>query len=869
MSKLVVLTIAPGDFHQGFAATLQIGEEGSVPRTCWTGHLPPLPQLPQLYQQWRSHYYELGRGVPLTSPGPQGAKASSLEGCEEVGRSLHLVIQNWFRHLEMLKLQMEILDRVQTQEPMRLVVQTQNPLLRKLPWHLWELFERRPQGAVGVDCTAHSSRAAAVSGLPRLTRDEIAETEFLENQLSAALSFPTTESTEFVGTQFLETEFAETEFAETEFSGTAFAETAFAETAFAETAFAEPELAEPEFLPETKFLGSQSAEPAFLRSPVAPTAFLGPEVVRPSPLDATAYLAPKAIASPRGATPLRPQVLPTPRCEPTPLVGEPLRGQRLQRSTGCCVNPHCPSPQHKAWQDPTCKACGMDLRLGDRYLALRCLHSDRGSEAYLAYDLQAQVEVTLLLLLSHHPADFDRFKRLGQALRALRHPGLPRIAKNGELALKLPRRPGQAMSDSLPCLVLERPSGETISALLAQHPQGLPQRSVLDWLQQSLAALQPLHQRGVFHGALGVESFVWRSGTGRWGLTQLGQWNAPDYRAPESVGAQPHRCPASDIYSLGMLAVGLLTGQDPHDLRDAKTGALPRRLMRPVRGKLLNRRLVQVLEQMVHPMAGDRPTAAALQTQLAQLQTKPATQAWSRLCWGLNQGLASVQDFQAGWANRLGHRGLSEALAHLVRASLYAGSGGAIGAGTGFALYSVGLSGLLTQNLFQGYWLLTPGAGVFALAGAGAAAGLMVSQGVEPRWHPYWVMLLAAVAYGLSWWSWHGLHPLTVGMGTRYVGSIAALLLPLAFGLSWRYGAIAIFGAIATALTLPRPLGFNLWHVGLIQLFTPTLPVAEIATPPTGLAAVIFLGGLSTVLGFWLSLGFGLSGSNLRSRSGN
>lgn len=58
MGKLVVLTLGEGDFEQwGFPVTLRIGEEGELPSTQNTGHLPPNAELVQSYISWKVIYY--------------------------------------------------------------------------------------------------------------------------------------------------------------------------------------------------------------------------------------------------------------------------------------------------------------------------------------------------------------------------------------------------------------------------------------------------------------------------------------------------------------------------------------------------------------------------------------------------------------------------------------------------------------------------------------------------------------------------------------------------------------------------------------------------------------------------------------------
>nr|CAD5927642.1 Adenylate cyclase [Planktothrix pseudagardhii] len=53
MSKLIILTVAEGNFGDGFPVTLQIGEEGKSPSIEVSGKLPSTPEIPESYSQWQ------------------------------------------------------------------------------------------------------------------------------------------------------------------------------------------------------------------------------------------------------------------------------------------------------------------------------------------------------------------------------------------------------------------------------------------------------------------------------------------------------------------------------------------------------------------------------------------------------------------------------------------------------------------------------------------------------------------------------------------------------------------------------------------------------------------------------------------------
>jgi hypothetical protein len=68
MRKLVVIKIGEGNFELGFPVTLYIGEEGAAFPPSLDGKLPPEPQLPLLYDEWKLEYYEFIYGRQTKRP---------------------------------------------------------------------------------------------------------------------------------------------------------------------------------------------------------------------------------------------------------------------------------------------------------------------------------------------------------------------------------------------------------------------------------------------------------------------------------------------------------------------------------------------------------------------------------------------------------------------------------------------------------------------------------------------------------------------------------------------------------------------------------------------------------------------------------
>ncbi|MBW4682535.1 MAG: ABC transporter substrate-binding protein [Microcoleus vaginatus WJT46-NPBG5] len=154
MSKLVIFKIGKGDFEQGFPVTLEIGQEGKLPYKQYKDErLPPAPKLPEIYRQWQQKYYGLEsmRRV-IKIPPAQITNVSTEKDCQKAAKALEDYCIEWFngKNSSFKDLRSHVREEVGKIEPARIIFQTDNELLRKLPWHLWDLFERLPHAEFSI-----------------------------------------------------------------------------------------------------------------------------------------------------------------------------------------------------------------------------------------------------------------------------------------------------------------------------------------------------------------------------------------------------------------------------------------------------------------------------------------------------------------------------------------------------------------------------------------------------------------------------------------------------------------------------------------------------------------------------------------------
>ena len=173
------------------------------------------------------------------------------------------------------------------------------------------------------------------------------------------------------------------------------------------------------------------------------------------------------------------------------------------------------------------------------------------------------------------PAFLERFRAEARNTARLSHPGIATVYDYGEV-------PGGRSAGSSAYLVMELVRGEPLSAVLARRKR-LSAEETLDLVAQTAAALQEAHREGVVHrdikpgnlmvadrgpqgaAVIKVTDFGIARATDAVPLTQTGTvLGTAWYLSPEQASGE-EAGPASDIYSLGVVAYECLAGRRPFD----------------------------------------------------------------------------------------------------------------------------------------------------------------------------------------------------------------------------------------------------------------------------------------------------------------
>jgi serine/threonine protein kinase len=244
-----------------------------------------------------------------------------------------------------------------------------------------------------------------------------------------------------------------------------------------------------------------------------------------------------------------------------------------------CFNPDCPKPENPD-TGRFCQACGWRLLLGDRYRAVQPIGRNQSSRTFIGWDTRriAQPKCLIKAFIPSGQSRIDQekaantFRQTVVRLDAVgQHPRVPDLY-------------GYFERDRMQIIVQQFVEGLTAAQLL-QAKGTLSEAQILNLLQHLLSTLRTLHQHRIVHRDIKPTNLIQPPGTEDWILADLGavkyasqtqlaqpgtRVGSAEYAAPEQLQGQTHF--ASDIYSLGVTCLHLLTRLSPFDLFDSVVG---------------------------------------------------------------------------------------------------------------------------------------------------------------------------------------------------------------------------------------------------------------------------------------------------------
>lgn len=174
MLKSVVLNLGNGDLYSGLSrVTTQVWVERSRTEQ-YIGSLPAAPTLVELYRDWRLLYQSLCNREPLRSAtgvreaadardddleiDESGITNISQTSFEQLGHTLQNALNTWLRSETFLPIERQLRSQLSLTEEIRVVIETDDHLLRRLPWQRWDFFKDYPKSEMALSCSEYQFR---------------------------------------------------------------------------------------------------------------------------------------------------------------------------------------------------------------------------------------------------------------------------------------------------------------------------------------------------------------------------------------------------------------------------------------------------------------------------------------------------------------------------------------------------------------------------------------------------------------------------------------------------------------------------------------------------------------------------------------
>lgn len=176
MSKSVVISLGSGDLNNGFPnVTARLWSSGNSFPQQFIGSLPAAPSLVELCQNWQLNYKNVCGRQHLRSLLVEddeleidegGITNVSVVGFHDVCQKLQKDINHWLKSFDFINIERQLRSQLNPAEEIRVIIETNNDLLRRLPWHRWEFFNDYPQAEMALSQPEYKRREPLESKLP-------------------------------------------------------------------------------------------------------------------------------------------------------------------------------------------------------------------------------------------------------------------------------------------------------------------------------------------------------------------------------------------------------------------------------------------------------------------------------------------------------------------------------------------------------------------------------------------------------------------------------------------------------------------------------------------------------------------------------
>ncbi|MBD2202976.1 ABC transporter substrate-binding protein [Calothrix sp. FACHB-1219] len=161
----VVLEISSGSFDDGFCVRVQIFEDGKIIDEHYDlTEIPPASLIPKLYENWQDILLENSRTLQAV---PGQVTNVALDSWKQRAKELEDYCKNWFQNpaFKSLRDRIQANIKVKADQSVPIIIRCHtanhrhNDVLRRLPWHIWDLFSKLPNTEFALFTKFHNQVA--------------------------------------------------------------------------------------------------------------------------------------------------------------------------------------------------------------------------------------------------------------------------------------------------------------------------------------------------------------------------------------------------------------------------------------------------------------------------------------------------------------------------------------------------------------------------------------------------------------------------------------------------------------------------------------------------------------------------------------
>jgi len=168
MIHSVIINLGIGNLYDGFpVVTAGLWELNNPRPQQFVGNLPPATNLVELYRNWRLMYQNLCDRLPASSIRSLDDDDDELEidqaaianvstvDFHDISEELERSINNWLESPGIINLSRQLRAILHPSDEIRIIIETQDNIIQKLPWHCGNFFQDYPHSEISFSRTEY------------------------------------------------------------------------------------------------------------------------------------------------------------------------------------------------------------------------------------------------------------------------------------------------------------------------------------------------------------------------------------------------------------------------------------------------------------------------------------------------------------------------------------------------------------------------------------------------------------------------------------------------------------------------------------------------------------------------------------------